>query len=55
MMGMGFLRLNKILAKHKWSAEEKVANEEQARLERKYFFVALVIVALFVTAILYLF
>lgn len=54
MMGMGFLRLNKVLAKHKWNAEEQVENEEQDRRERKLFVVALVIVLVFLGVVIYL-
>jgi hypothetical protein len=29
MMGMGFLRLNKILAKHRWHRKENAADEDE--------------------------
>jgi len=54
MMGMGFLRLNKVLSKQKWSAEEEVQNEERNRRERKNFVIALVIVLAFVGIVIYL-
>lgn len=54
MMGMGFLRLNKVLSKQKWSAEEEVENEERGRRERKNFIVALVIVLIFLGIVIYL-
>jgi hypothetical protein len=54
MMGMGFLRLNRVLAKHKWDAREESVDEGQARSERRLFFVAAVIVVIAVGVVIYL-
>lgn len=53
MMGMGFLRLNRMLAKHKWDTEEGVENEEQDRRKRKLFVLALIIVLVSLGIVIY--
>jgi hypothetical protein len=53
MMGMGFLKLNKVLGKHKWDAEEPIKNEEQDRRERMLFVVALIVVLGILAVVVY--
>lgn len=35
MMGMGFLRLNKMLAKHKWHLKNTVEDEDESQESRE--------------------
>jgi hypothetical protein len=52
MMGMGFLRLNKMLAKHKWHRKE-IEEEESQEHRESSLAVWLVVMALLVVSILF--
>jgi hypothetical protein len=51
MMGMGFLRLNKLLAKHKWRRKDTVEDEAQESRESSLA-LWLVVMALLVLSVL---
>ena len=53
MMGMGFLKLNKVLGKHKWNPDEPIRDKEQDRRERMLFVLALIVVLAFLVIVFY--
>ena len=53
MMGMGFLRLNKILAKHKWHHKQDEAEEKPQEHRASSLAIWLVVMVLLVVSILF--
>jgi len=53
MMGMGFLRLNKMLAKHKWHRKDRDEDDDEAqKSEESSFGLWLAVMALVVLSVL---
>ena len=53
MMGMGFLRLNKMLAKHKWHRKQVEAEEKPQEHRESSLAIWLVVMVLLVVSILF--